>query len=133
MNLLLAAIMFIESGNDPNAVGDHGHAIGAYQIHSTYFYDGLQQLLVEQGCSKAHARRMALRVIQEGRWKRLCRRPEFAGRIVAAYLRRYCPEAVIKGDWRVMAMVHHGGPTAGDRPTPADVGYAERVLARASL
>lgn len=32
-SILLTAIMLQESGGDPNAQGDHGQAIGAYQIH----------------------------------------------------------------------------------------------------
>lgn len=33
------AIMQIESGGDPQAVGDHGKAIGPYQIHRRYWID----------------------------------------------------------------------------------------------
>lgn len=126
MNLLLAAIMFIESGNDPNAVGDHGHAIGAYQLHVAYFQDGVEQLFIEKGFSQKQARHFALTM----NWRVASRRPEFAGRIVAAYLRRYAGDAVRSGDWRAMAMVHHGGPRALKNPTPADIQYADRVMAR---
>ena len=37
---LLAAIARIESHGDPNAVGDGGRALGAYQIHRAYWEDG---------------------------------------------------------------------------------------------
>ena len=37
---LLNAIARIESHYDPNAVGDGGRALGAYQIHRVYWEDG---------------------------------------------------------------------------------------------
>lgn len=36
---LLDAISFVESGDDPNAVGDNGFAIGSFQIHPIYVRD----------------------------------------------------------------------------------------------
>jgi hypothetical protein len=126
MNLLLAAIMFVESGNDPNAVGDHGLAVGAYQIHAAYFYDGAEQIFIEKGFSRKRAKELALGMS----WAPSCRRSDFAGRVVAAYLRRYAGDAVRRHDWRTLAMVHHGGPRALTNPTPADQAYADRVLTR---
>lgn len=37
--LLLAALIIIESGNNSNAVGDGGKAIGVLQIHPSVIYD----------------------------------------------------------------------------------------------
>jgi hypothetical protein len=36
---LLAAIAQVESGNNPDAVGDNGDSIGTYQIQRPYFKD----------------------------------------------------------------------------------------------
>lgn len=36
MDALLDAIAEVESGNNPNAVGDRGKAVGAYQLHEIY-------------------------------------------------------------------------------------------------
>ena len=36
MEALLDAIAEVESGNNPNAVGDRGKAVGAYQLHEIY-------------------------------------------------------------------------------------------------
>lgn len=33
LNLLIPILMVVESGNDPNAVGDNGRAVGVLQIH----------------------------------------------------------------------------------------------------
>jgi hypothetical protein len=44
---LLDAIAHIESHYDPNAVGDGGRALGAYQIHRVYWEDGTALLGVD--------------------------------------------------------------------------------------
>jgi len=36
---LIAAMMLVESGGDPNAVGDGGHALGVLQIHACVVQD----------------------------------------------------------------------------------------------
>ena len=42
--LFIKAVMLAESGGDPNAVGDHGHCIGLYQLHDMGYGYGLGDL-----------------------------------------------------------------------------------------
>ena len=39
LNLLIPVLMLVESGNDPNAVGDDGQAVGILQIHPCVIED----------------------------------------------------------------------------------------------
>ena len=52
-------------------------------------------------------------------------RLDYAERVVAAYLQRYAPRALARGDWQTLARVHNGGP-AGAR-NPATRAYWKRV------
>lgn len=47
LEVLLDAIVEVESGNNPKAIGDRGRAIGAFQIHRAYWRDGTRILGVE--------------------------------------------------------------------------------------
>jgi hypothetical protein len=88
---ILAALRATESGGHGNggrdATGDGGRAIGPYQIHRAYFADSGVR----------------------GRYQD-CRDPHFARRVVIAYWRRWCPEALERRDAEVLARVHNGGP-----------------------
>lgn len=84
---LLVAMAAIESGHDSSAVGDGGRAIGVYQIHPAYWKDS--------GVP--------------GRWED-CRNPAYARRVILAYWKRYCPDALRNGDLEVLSRVHNGGP-----------------------
>jgi hypothetical protein len=87
---LLDAIRLVETGSEPNggrdAIGDEGRSIGPYQIQRAYWLDS--------GVA--------------GRYES-CRDPEYARRVVRAYWRRYCPDALDRGDYEVLARVHNGG------------------------
>lgn len=50
---LLDAIEQVESGGDPNAIGDGGDAIGSYQIHKIYV-DDVNRILKKEGYSKKY-------------------------------------------------------------------------------
>jgi hypothetical protein len=88
---VLDALRATESGGQGNggrdATGDRGRAIGPYQIHRAYF--------VDSGVA--------------GRYED-CRDPAFARRVVIAYWRRWCPDALERCDAEVLARVHNGGP-----------------------
>jgi|SRR5688572_18059453 len=91
VHALLDAIRLVESDGHPDggrgATGDGGRAIGPFQIHRAYFLDA----------------RLA------GRYED-CRDPDYARRVVLAYWRRWCPEALERRDFEVLARVHNGGP-----------------------
>jgi hypothetical protein len=85
---LLKAIRLVESDDNPSAVGDHGKALGAYQIHFDYWKDakigGVYRNVTDR---------------------------DYATGTVVQYWRRYCPDALRNGDFKTLAMTHHGGPS----------------------
>lgn len=87
---LLNAIACVESAHNPNAVGDRGKAIGVFQIHRVYWQDAIQ-----------HDPTIG------GRYED-CYNPEYARRIVLAYMDRYAP---LNATDEVFARIHNGGPS----------------------
>lgn len=107
---ILDAIRQVESsGREHPPDGDGGLAIGPYQIHRVYWLD-------------ATSAEPALGGTYED-----CRRRDYAERIVAAYMRRYAPEAWARGDAEVIARIHNGGPRGHQRD--ATLRYWHRVRA----
>ena len=105
---LLDAIARVESHGDPNAVGDGGRALGAYQIHRGYWEDGTGLLGVD--------------------WPhRDAADPRKARRVVKAYLLHYGRGKSLLE----MARIHNGGPR-GDKKK-ATLPYAQKILADGSL
>ncbi|HUR27171.1 MAG TPA: hypothetical protein VM509_03225 [Planctomycetota bacterium] len=96
LGAILDAIRCAETGGQPHggrdATGDRGRAIGPFQIHRAYFLDS--------GV--------------DGRYED-CREPEFARRVVLAYWKRWCPDALERCDAEVLARVHNGGPKGAER------------------
>jgi hypothetical protein len=93
---ILNAIHQVESGgataNVPN--GDNGKAIGPFQIHKAYWMDaGIPGQYTD------------------------CHDYAYSKRVVLAYMKRYCPEALASGDAETIARVHNGGPTGASRKT----------------
>lgn len=87
---LLDAIREVETGThaDPaRAVGDGGRSLGPYQISRAYWRDS--------GVP--------------GRYEWV-RNASYAERVILAYWRRHCPQALRKPDWKTLARVHNGGP-----------------------
>ena len=101
---LLDAIRQVESNGDDAAVGDGGKAIGAYQIWYAYWKD-------------AHDFDKTL----GGSYKD-CYDPEYARRVVIAYMTRYAPKNATAQD---LARIHNGGPK-GYRKS-ATVKYWDKV------
>lgn len=85
---LLDAIMQVESGGDPAAVGDGGRAIGAYQIHRGYWQDAVEFDKSIGG------------VYED------CFDPIYARKVVVAYLTRYAPK---NATMEQCARIHNGG------------------------
>jgi len=105
---LLDAIARIESHCDPNAVGDGGRALGAYQIHRVYWEDGMKLLGVDWPHRDATDLKKARRVVK-------------------AYLLHYG-----KGKSLIeMARIHNGGPHGYKKKTTLP--YARKILADGSL
>ena len=91
---VLHAIMMVESGGDPSAVGDNGKAIGPYQIHRVYWRDAVE---FDKSIGGKYAD---------------CVRPEYAVKVVRAYWRRYALERRIGRPVtdQDRARIHNGGP-----------------------
>lgn len=92
---LLPFLAEIESGNDPNAVGDNGRAIGIYQIHESYWKDSCEYLDISWDYKDAQD-------------------PLRASIIVMGYLSRYGRYYRLRTDTepslKVLARMHNGGP-----------------------
>ena len=91
---LLDAIRQVESGNNPDAVGDNGNAIGAYQIWECYWKDAIE---FDPSIG--------------GEYKD-CFDVEYSEKVVLAYWKRY---ATMKRIGRTptdedRARIHNGGP-----------------------
>ncbi|MEN6428729.1 MAG: hypothetical protein ABFE13_25555 [Phycisphaerales bacterium] len=105
---LLDVIARIESHCDPNAVGDGGRALGAYQIHRVYWKDGTELLGVD--------------------WPhRDATDPKKARRVVKAYLLHYGKGKSLLD----MARIHNGGPHGHKKE--ATLCYARKILADGTL
>jgi hypothetical protein len=85
------AIMQVESGGDPQALGDGGRAAGAYQIHRAYWAD-------------------AMRILGQDWPYEQARNPDKALQAVYAYTRHYA--RLYHRPWcaETIARIHNGGP-----------------------
>jgi len=93
---VLDAIRVVETRGTPNSGrdsgGDSGRAIGPFQIDYSYWKDaGLP-----------------------GKYED-CRDMDYARRVVLAYWRRYCPNALAEHDAEILARTHNGGPSGAKR------------------
>jgi soluble lytic murein transglycosylase-like protein len=101
---LLAAIRQVESGGNDNAVGDQGRAIGPYQVWEIYWKDAVEYDKTIGGSYKD------------------CYNPEYAKRVVIAYLSRYAPKNATAED---LARIHNGGPSGHKKS--ATIKYWKKV------
>jgi hypothetical protein len=101
---LLDAIAKVESRSDPDAVGDHGRAIGVYQIHRRYWQDGTRILGKDWPYEDAA-------------------NPVKARQVVRAYLRHYGRDMNLID----MARIHNGGPVGHKKRSTQD--YARKIEA----
>ena len=106
---ILDALRATESGGQRNggrdATGDGGRAIGPYQIHHAYFVDAAVP----------------------GRYSDCCD-PVYSRRVVIAYWKRWCPDALERCDAEILARVHNGGPRGARKPST--LGYWRNVESR---
>lgn len=89
---LLAAIKQVESGGNPNAVGDQGKALGAFQIWKSYWQDSKVN-----GCYED------------------CKDPKYAEFVVRSYLAQYAPKGKTV-TLEMLARIHNGGPRGYLKP-----------------
>lgn len=99
---LFDAIMAVESGGNPDAVGDNGASIGPYQIQRSYWRDSRTPGHYEQ--------------VKDRRYAEL---------VMVNYWSRYCPHALADGNFEWLARTHNGGPAA--MRTPRNKGYWRKV------
>ena len=109
---LLPALAMIESGNNPAAIGDNGHAVGIYQLHEVYVDDAN----IISGQNYTYADRL---------------NPEKSQEMVHIYLNyygiRYERLTGKPVTAEVLAAIHNGGPDGWKKPSSQ--AYAERVVA----
>jgi hypothetical protein len=90
---LLDALRQVESHGNDRAVGDNGKAIGPYQIWHSYWKDAVEFDKTLGGSYED------------------CYKPDYARRVVIAYLSRYAPK---NASYEQLARIHNGGPK-GDK------------------
>ena len=99
---LLAALLAVESGGNDLAIGDHGRALGALQIHAAVVVDVNRRHGTRYHHADMHDRAKAVRVCN-------------------LYLQTYAPGASPE----VQARVWNGGPRGASKA--ATLGYWARV------
>lgn len=108
---LLEAISWVESKHDPEAVGDNGKAVGAYQIHKEYVDD-------------------VNRIYGTGFTYEDRKDPGTSKRMVRLYLRyygaRYERITGKKATVDILARIHNGGPNGWKKK--ATIEYADKVV-----
>lgn len=104
---LLAALIAIESGGNPSAIGDGGRAVGVLQIHAAVVED-CNRILAMRG--EAHRYTLADRYS-----------PAHSRAMAIVYLRHYCPN----GTAEQMARTWNGGPQGAQKQ--ATVAYWSKV------
>lgn len=111
MSYLLESISWVESKHDPEAVGDNGKAVGAYQIHKGYV-DDVNRIY-------------GTRFTYEDR-----KNPEKSKRMVQLYLlyygARYERITGMKVTVDILARIHNGGPNGWKKH--ATIEYADKVI-----
>lgn len=90
---LLDAMREVESGGDPDQVGDGGRSFGPYQIKREYWIDSRIPGSFRQVRDRGYAEQVML-----------------------AYWQRHCPQALVTGNYQILARVHNGGPTGDRKP-----------------
>jgi hypothetical protein len=108
--ILLAALIAVESGGDVNAIGDRGKAVGILQIH----------IEVVKDCNT---------ILKEKRFKYVDRKDRINSKIMCSvYLGHYCSEARLgrKATFKDYALCWHYGPMG---PWMKDKdGYWDKVI-----
>ena len=98
----LAALLAVESGGNDKAIGDHGRALGALQIHAAVVVDVNRHHGTRYRHADMHDRAKAVRVC-------------------SLYLATYAPGASPE----VQARIWNGGPRGASKP--ATLGYWVKV------
>jgi len=94
---LLRKIMQVESGGNPNVVGDNGKALGPYQIWESYFKDAVEY---------------NPEIVAGGKSYQDVTDPEFAEQVIRSYMDRYATEKRLGRTPTAedIARIHNGGP-----------------------
>jgi len=111
ISALLPFLVLVESGGDPNAIGDNGLAVGILQIHPVYLRD-------------------VNRILDRGEFELEDRlNPERSMVMATIYLRhygtRYRRLTGKEPTFEVLARIHNGGPDGWKNP--ATVRYWKKV------
>ena len=106
MFILFAAIAEVEGWKGEGTRGGAGE-IGPYQITEAYWKDANMPVGRHEDCEDA----------------------QYSRKVMLRYWQRYCPVALRARDYRVLAAVHHFGPS-GVKMTSFPDDYVERVISR---
>jgi hypothetical protein len=102
MRAFFSALAVVESNTNDAAIGDGGKSIGRYQIGLLYWRDSRVSGVYRDVLN-----------------------PAYAERVMLAYWRRWCPDAIDSLDFETLARVHNGGPRGSTKQ--ATLSYWSRV------
>lgn len=103
------AIHQVESSGKIGAIkGDGGKALGPLQIHYSYWKDATD---FDKSIGGKYEDVVKL---------------DYSTKVMASYLRRYCPKAVSSGNYEIMARCHNSGPSWAKKVYKTD-GYWQKV------
>lgn len=92
-NILILALILVESGGDPKAIGDNGLAYGCLQMHAAYVQDAAEYANADWQHNDAFD-------------------PDTSLKIIKAYMKRYANDDRL-GRYATaedIARIHNGGP-----------------------
>lgn len=115
MTTFLAAIIMVESGGNPEAVGDGGRSRGLMQMSRAAYDDAVEQLVSEKGSHEIPPYEQAA---QSRFWSEY---------LFKAYMRRYVPIALFFSDYETMARTWNGGPRGAKKRST--IAYWKKVKA----
>ena len=129
VDALLDAIEQVESGGNPNVVGDNGHAFGSFQIHLPYFIDAANETALLLSLPPDWITK------QVENFKTIVTNRDQARQVVQYYWRKYQKTAIrdlelgnnIPETCQILAKTHNGGPHGTANPNTQP--YWEKVKA----
>ncbi len=96
------AVIHVESKGKKNAIGDQGRSHGLAQISVKYYIDAAKQLKRHGIAPPPYAV-----AVKDYYWVK---------QLIRAYMEKFCPDALAKGDYETMARVHNAGPRGAKSP-----------------
>ena len=97
VNALIPALIMVESGGRPDAIGDGGKAVGILQIHMSYLHD-VNRIIASK------------KIFHDRDRKNVKKSMEMARAYLVYYGKHYERKNNKVADYEILARIHNGGP-----------------------